>query len=330
MAERDWNASRLVPGIESGFYESDFLRANHPERPLAFWIRYTAFVPRGRPAEACGELWAVVFDGEADRIVAMKQTVPLSDCAFSPRGLDVRIGRATLTDDALQGRADSSAHSIEWSLRHAGQGPPLLLLPESLYDRGLPRAKALVGGPNAVFTGVVTVDGAEVPIDGWTGSQNHNWGSRHTDRYAWGQVSGFDDEPDAFLECSTAQIRIGPVWTPRITLVVLRADGEEWRLNGLLQGARAAASIDGFDWTFETRGPEVRIAARIHAPAASFVGLRYANPPGGEKTCLNTKIAAAEVTIERPGRPKRTLTARHRAAFEILTDRTDHGVPVVL
>ena len=26
------------------------------------------------------------------------------------------------------------------------------------------------------------------------------WGSRHNGEYAWGQVSGFDDTPDAFLE----------------------------------------------------------------------------------------------------------------------------------
>lgn len=47
-----WNASRFRPEISDGFYESYFLRANHPERPLAFWIRYTVFCPQGRPQEA--------------------------------------------------------------------------------------------------------------------------------------------------------------------------------------------------------------------------------------------------------------------------------------
>ena len=75
--------------------------------------------------------------------------------------------------------------------------------------------------------------------------------------------------------------------------------------------------------------PQVHISGRIHAPASAFVGLRYQNPPGGEKTCLNTKLASAEITIQRPGRPARTLVTKHRAAFEILTDRADHGVPIV-
>ena len=67
----------------------------------------------------------------------------------------------------------------------------------------------------------------------------------------------------------------------------------------------------------------------IRAPKSAFVGLTYDNPPGGSKTCLNCKLASADITVERPGRPDRNLLTRHRAAFEILTDRSDHGVPVV-
>src|SRR5688500_2735999 len=33
------NAVRYRPGEAAGHYESFFLRANHPARPLAFWIR---------------------------------------------------------------------------------------------------------------------------------------------------------------------------------------------------------------------------------------------------------------------------------------------------
>ena len=240
----DWNSSRFKPEDQSGFYESYFQRANHPTRPLAFWIRYTSFSPKGRPDKACGELWAIYFDGETNRITAVKETIPISQCSFSRTQLDVRIDGATLTDGALRGRAASPSHTLQWSLRYTGHERPLLLLPESLYERGFPKAKALVGTPNAVYTGTLTVDGREIPIDGWTGSQNHNWGSRHTDHYAWGQVAGFDNAPDAFLECSTAQIKLGPVWSPRLTFVVLRDEGQEIALNGLLQAVRASGNFD--------------------------------------------------------------------------------------
>lgn len=323
-----WNASRFRPGESGGLYESYFLRGNHPERPLAFWIRYTIFCPKGRPQEAQGELWAIYFDGETSKVSAVKESRPITECQFSRDCLDVRIGSATLTDGALDGRAASAEHAVSWRLTFAGGGAPLLLLPEAMYSGGFPKAKALVAQPNAVFSGTLTVDGREIDIKGWRGSQNHNWGSRHTDRYAWGQVAGFDNAPEAFLECAAAQVRVGPFWSPRLTLLVLRDGDEEIALNGLLQAARAQGDYDFFTWTLDSRSPQARLHGRIEAPAAAFVGLNYLNPPGGSKTCLNSKLASAEFTLERPGRPAKTFVTRSRAAFEILTDRRDHGIAV--
>ncbi len=320
------NGSRFRPQEAGGFYESYFQRANHPSRPLAFWIRYTVFRPQGRPEAACGELWAIYFDGENGHITAVKEEVPIAACHFSPAQLDVRIADATLADGALHGRAASAAQALAWALRYEGHERPLLLLPASLYAGGFPKAKALVGTPGAEYHGTLTVDGRDIVIDGWRGSQNHNWGSRHTDRYAWGQVAGFDNAPDAFLECATAQIRLGPCWSPRLTFLVLRDEGEEIALNGLLQAVRARGRYDFFEWALDVRGPRVRVHGRIQAPASAFVALAYRNPPGGSKTCLNTKLAGAQFTVERAGRPPRVLQTQHRAAFEILTDRGDHGL----
>jgi hypothetical protein len=324
-----WNGARFREDDKAGHYESWFQRANHPTRPLAFWIRYTIFRPADAPEAAVGELWAIWFDGERGVIRAAKEVLPIAACRFDPGRIGVTIGSSHLGDTQLEGSATNEHHSLAWSLRYAGTEPPLLLLPRDLYERPVPRAKALVGTPNADFTGYFVVDGERIEIDAWRGSQNHNWGSRHTDSYAWGQVAGFDGAPDVFLECSTAQIRIGPFWTPRMSLVVLRADGAELALNTLGQSLRARGRCSGFDWRIDSRMAGVRVRVRIHAPAASFVGLTYLNPPGGSKTCLNTKLAACELTLEREGHAPKRWTTAHRAAFEILTDRNDHGIDVV-
>ena len=326
----DWNNSRFNPEDDAGFYESYFQRANHPTRPLAFWIRYTVFSPRGRSREARGELWAIYFDGETGKNTAVKECFPAQACSFSRERLDVKIGDATLSDGSLHGRASAAEDSIHWVLDYAGGEEPLLLLPATWYSRSIPKAKALVGTPNALFNGTLKVGDEVIPIENWKGSQNHNWGQRHTDHYAWGQVSGFDNAPDSFLECSTVQIKVGPLWTPRLTFLVLRDQGGEIAINGPLQAVGAKGSFDFFTWTFDTQGPQGRVHGRINAPSTRFVGLNYDNPPGGRKTCLNTKLASAEINVERPGHPPRTLTTNHRAAFEILTERSDHGVPVAL
>ncbi len=316
-------------GSDRGHYESWFQRANHPSRRLAFWIRYTILSPAGRPADAVGELWAIVFDGERSRVVAVKEEHPIAACEFSRQGLHARIAHATLDHAALEGHAEHAGHQVRWSLRYEGDQPPLLLLPANLYDAALPKAKVLVGTPLARYHGQIEVDGEPLPIDGWVGSQNHNWGRQHTDHYAWGQVAGFDDDPDAFLELSTARIKLGPVWTPFLTPLVLRLGGREHALTRVSQALRAHGRFRPFEWRFSSHGPDVRIEGKITADARDVVALRYGNPPGGHKICLNTKLAACELLVERPGQPPRRLETEHRAAFEILGDDAPEGMQPV-
>jgi hypothetical protein len=165
----------------------------------------------------------------------------------------------------------------------------------------------------------MTVDGRTMEIDDWVGSHNHNWGARHTDRYAWGQVEGFDDDPGAVLECSTARLKLGPVWTPWLTLVVLRVDGAEYALNDVRQALRTRGRYRDCSWTIDASRGDIRLRVAIDAPREAFVTLAYDNPSGGVKTCLNTKLARCRVLLERAGRDPVELRTRSRAAFELLS-----------
>jgi len=328
--ERDqWNACRFRGG-QPGHYESYFQRANHPDRCLAFWIRYTIFSPAGKADATIGELWAAYFDGENGRAIAVKQELPWVGCEFSQSRLEASIGSAHLDGGSLAGTIDSQRHSLGWKLDYHGDQEPLLLLPRDLYQRNMPRAKAVVGMPNACYRGQLLIDGKRIDVDDWVGSQNHNWGSRHTDEYAWGQVAGFDDDADSFLECATSRLRIGPIPTPWMTMVVFRYHGREYRLNSLGQALRAEGHYQPFQWSFASHDQDIALRASIEAPASSFVGLRYYNPPGGVKTCLNSKIARCRLEVTLAGQAPQTLYTRSRAAFEILTDRSDHGITITV
>ncbi len=324
------NCTRYRPGQRAGHYESFFVRANHPHRPLAFWIRYTIFSPRHRPAQAIGELWAVFFDGESGQHVAVKKEVPFEHCAFSNSELEVSVDDARLEPGKSVGSVASGPHAMSWDLSWCGEAPSLFLLPLSLYEARLPQAKSLVGVPLARFTGSMIVDEKAIEVTDWVGSVNHNWGARHTDHYAWGQVAGFDNQPDSFLEVATARLKVGPWWTPFMTLLVVRHRGEEIALNGLRQALRARGSFTYFTWHFRSQSDARIVEGTITAPREAFVGLRYANPPGGIKHCLNSKLASCElrITDTRAGASPsiEVLSTRHRAAFEIVTDDRDHGV----
>lgn len=312
-----------------GHYESFFQRANHPSRPLAFWIRYTIFSPRRRPQDAVGELWAIFFNGETGSHVVVKHTVPLQQCTLRSSAFEIIIGGADLRPGELRGAVSIEQASIAWDLTYQTEAAPLLLLPLRLYGTRLPAAKSLVGAPLAAYQGNLVVNGETIEVNQWIGSQNHNWGSRHTDSYAWGQVAGFDTHPESFLEVATARLKSGPVWSPPLTLLVLRHAGKEWTLNTVLQGWRAKGSFDLGHWRFRSHSKQVMIEGSIDAPRSAFVGLRYANPPGGTKDCLNTKLASCRVQVQERGSNKQeTLFTRHRAAFEILTEDHRHGVPI--
>ena len=322
-ASQKWNAARFVVGSPDGHYESWFQRANDPTGRRALWIRYTIFSPIDRPQDAVGELWAISFDRKTNQVVAVKDVVPIDECRFSRTNLDVIVGAATLEDGKLKGEASANGHTIAWDLTYHGGQSPLLLLPERMYDLPLPRAKLVVGHPNVWFGGTFTVDGTAIKVDDWLGSQNHNWGSRHTDRYAWGQVCGFDEDQDAFLECSTARLKLGPLWSPWMSPLVLRRRGyEPLMLNGLPTAIRAEGTYDiaARTWSIVSKGVRVEISA----PPEHFVALRYGNPPGGSKTCLNTKIARCVVTL-----PTGEKLTSNRAAFEILEDHVDGVEPEV-
>ncbi len=320
-----WNGARTLGDARRGAYESWFQRANHPTRPLAFWLRYTIFAPRGREVDAIGELWAIYFDGERRRVHAVKREHPIAACRFARDGLDVTIGDAWLRADALAGSATRGATRLAWSLRYGSPRAPLLLLPERLYRGGFPKAKVLVGSPLARYAGTLEVNDERVEVEGWVGSQNHNWGSEHTARYAWGQVAGFDDAADAFLEVTTAQVRLGALagrslLTPKMTILALSLDGEEHRFTSIPRALAARGRYRPFEWRFSTGDRRTHVEGTIAAPRWSFVALPYGNPPGGVKTCLNSKLASCRLRVERRGLPTRTLVTEHRAAFELLSD----------
>ena len=315
----DWDGCRWDGS--SGHYESWFQRANHPTRPLALWIRHTIFCPKGKPEAAQGEIWSVWFDGEKGQRLAAKTELPARDCTFDPQRLDVTLPGARLRPGALEGHTGA----LKWNLTWTGGGPTSLLLPEALYARGFPKAKALCSAPNALFSGTYEAEGEVHEVHSWPGSHNHNWGSQHTDRYAWAQVCGFDGAPGVFLECGTAQVKLGPILTPQVTVAVLNLDGRRLELNALGRGVLAFAKVDGFAWNFTTSNDQVRIDVAVDAPPERFVGLSYRNPPGGAKACLNSKLARCTLTVHEQGK-SRTFTSAHRAAFELLCEEHDPRV----
>lgn len=321
------NAASFDRRRSGGHYESWFCRANHPSEPRAFWIRYTIFAPKKKGERTEGELWAVYFDG--DRIRRATSREPIDRCRFGASEAIARIGDATLHDDRLVGAIEADKHGevpLSWNLTYGARDrppvEPLYLLPKLLYSPRSPTAKALVSAPFASFSGALVVGGETILVDDWIGSQCHNWGRKHTDSYYWGQVVGFEHGEHGervFLECVTAQIKLGGITVPPATMAVVREGDRIHRANGLVSAFLARTHRDRMTWSFDVRGSGVRIEAEFVANDRCTVDLEYRNPPGKTKTCSNSKTGRCTLTIHE-GSAQRTYATQHRAALEVLDD----------
>jgi len=325
------NYSVWKPGNKKGLYESYFIRGNCMEKPHAFWIKYTVFSPKGKPGDAEGELWAVYFEGLEGNKVAVKEAYPIKICLFAADRFDVRVGKARLTDGSLSGKCASGGNSIEWDLNYPTTGSPLHFLPEWAYKAPFPKAKGLAPYPDVTWEGTVTVNGNKIDVTGWKGSQNHNWGEKHTDQYAWAQCSTFEGVTDTHAEMMSARLRLGPFWTPYISFLVLHYKGRDILFNSPASIRRAHVEFRSrFEWHLSTDNGIYQTSCTVVGKGETFAGLRYRNPPGGEHACLNSKISSCEIRLLRDHREVDTLRSTHTTAFEVLTDDPDHGIPILI
>ena len=271
----------------------------------------------------------MVFDRDAGAPVAVRAAQPLNECAFvqGHDGPAAECAAGTMRGDHLSGEVALGPHRVAWDLRCEGGQAPLLLLPRTMYETRFPRAKSIASRPQLRFSGKLVVDGRHVQVDNWIGSGNHNWGSRHTDEYAYAQVCGFDGFAESFVETITASVNVGPLRTPKSTLMVLRHRGRDHVLNDPLRGAMAFARFDLEGYRFSLARGDIAVEGQITPRRSDLVVVPYLNPPGGVKHCINTKIAEARLSV-RVGHQRDELVAPHGAVFEMILRGNSHGLPL--
>lgn len=306
------------------YYESRFIRANHPDLPRALWLRQTLLLPTaGQPA---ADVWVMVFDPDGAGNRALKQSYPIDSATFGYDDWTARIDANVLDDRTAEGVAGSA----RWDLRITPGGEdPVRLLTERAYAARFPTAKTMVRHPLARFDGLLELDDVRFAVDGWSGSVNHNWGSKHTPAYAFGQVCGFDEAPDTTLEIVTARATLGPIPLPSATLFVFRHAGQEFAVRSIRGSLQTHGSYRPFSWTFGGRVGEQMIEGEIVTEPSDVIGLTYTDTNGGTKYCYNSAIASCRIQVAGKAFERAELTADRRAMFEILTDTRHDAVPLL-
>jgi hypothetical protein len=298
----------------AGHYESFYLKACHPQRPLGVWIRYTVHKRPG--AEPNGSLWFTLFDASADGPRAEKATLP------APRagGVDwIRVGESMLRD----GRATGALGDIAWELRFDSAEQPLFHLPRGwMYRTRLPRTKLLSPVPAARFDGSLEVDGRTLQVDGWSGMIGHNWGAQHAERWIW--LHGLTESGD-WLDAALGKVKLGPLTTPWVASGAISLDGVRHALGGPGRKVEVQEEPDRCEFTLP--GRTVRVRGSVEAARKDVVGWVYADPDGSEHHAVNCSIADMRLRVEGDRAPVE-LVVTGGAAYELGMRERDHGVPI--
>ncbi len=323
------NASRTPRGEHEPHVESHFVKATSADATRALWIKHTLLVrPRG-PSVA--EVWAVAFDAERGPVAAAKRTHPLGDARFELEPFRYAIGTSVLSDTSAAGAVASGAHSLSWSLEWAPNGAPFHPYPlERMYTGPFPRTKTLTPHPDVRIGGRLDVDGETWELDGWPGMQGHNWGPRHSERYAWAHANCWDGgHDDVWLEIAAVRIRVGGLLLPWLGTGAIHVGGQAHRFDGPRAILSPTVDVGTRHYRTSLRARGARIFLDARAETNALAGLHYESPDGTMTHCLNSKLAHATVRLERAGHPPLELVT-HALALEIGTPDPRHGVEMLV
>ncbi|MBK5229872.1 MAG: hypothetical protein JJE27_01750, partial [Thermoleophilia bacterium] len=254
----------------AGHYESYYLKAGDPDGSRAVWIRYTVHKRPGQPP--AGSIWLTVFDRDAGRPRAIKQTAPAGELTTGPN-LYVGVGDCGAFSPArADGRISGAGREGSWGITLAGDEPPLEHLPTRLYGTPLPRTKLLTLRPAALFSGWVEIDGRRVELADWPGMVGHNWGAQHAEQWVWLHGTSFDDRgTDTWIDMAMGRIKVGRWTTPWIANGAISLDGRRHQLGGI--GRTRATRVDARQGhcEFELPGKNLTVSGTVVAPADDTV-----------------------------------------------------------
>ena len=324
------NLVRWMPDVEGGFYESHFIKVNLLAERAAFWWKFTVLQPLPGGGPARFEVWAIFFDvADPSRSCAARETFGAVDVSVARDRLRCVYGRSVLEHGHTSGELGGR---FTWNVRWTPGETSYRHFPsEGMYTGPFPKTKALSPALSSPFEGTATVDGRTFTLRGDPGMQGHNWGKNHAEQWVWTHCNAFGDDPRLVFEAVSSRIKLGPVTSPFLTILHVE-DGKDEPLtvNGYTQLVRTTSDLDGLRWRFRGHDGPRGVEGVFSAPADRFVGVTYEDPNGRKTSCLNSKIADADLRIlHRDGgiwRLRRAVTANAAAALEIGVKDETRGV----
>lgn len=335
--DKYWKPRVLDIRYGRGLVESYFIKLNEPSGRWAAWLKYTFLIRKGR-FDPLGECWFILFDREAKKgrqVWGGKETFDLQGCGFGGENTEISIGDNLLTPGLCIGELKNP--SVFWNLSFGSVEKPFMLLPGALYSPLAPTTKLTTPFARASATGTIQLPGrllrfTEIPM-----SLGHNWGRKHSDSYVWGQARLAGAQGDLFFEGSSLPAKVprdSKSAVPLLTVGKVRHGDEDISFAGPQSWLANSARLSMGRWDFELRNANWLLRGEFTWDPRLVAGLRYLQPDGGIRSCLNSMTSAARLELLRrrgASHTDRVAVAHqdHSAALEFLVPDLDHGFPML-
>ncbi|GAB4303666.1 MAG: hypothetical protein Kow0090_19230 [Myxococcota bacterium] len=328
-------------GKKRGHYEVYYLKFNDVVASRAYWIRYTMLAPLKTSGDQVCEVWAIAFDAKKpERNYAKKLTLPISTLNFSENGFYFAFacGANFIDKNGCAGKLGEGEKEISWNLKFMPDHLPVFkhFPKEAMYKLPMPKTKVLAPNLSMLISGKVTAFGETKGFDGLPGHQAHIWGTKHAFQWAWANCNTFIGENEqTVFEALSAQIAVGPVKLPYLSMCALRVRNEEFKINSLLDLVRTRSIYDIEHWEMDAENNRFRISMRIANNPKNMVGVTYRDPDGELKICNNTKVATMAIRVQefRNGLWKTKYefeSIPHTAAYEVVAPESHPDIPVMI
>lgn len=277
-----------------------------------FWLRYTSLSGMRRYSA----LWATVFGYGKPRGFTAKIREPLSISESSVAGLERLYS-------LHGGFSRAASRGLMWELNFTpSEG---VFNPIPLIFRIIRRSsKYLIANPNTTFEGAVSIMGEEFSVN-HRGMIGHVGGDRYLNHWAWSHCSGFDEDPEGWLDILVAS----PDGRRRVLFGVVKRGNKVIHV-GRIMGSpfRGELGLERFNAEAEAGG--YRLKLEVEAAREDVIVARYEDPVEGYRFCHNTEIASLTLTLE--GKMGRTrLGCSKRAFYEYaLPEKIDESLPEIV
>jgi len=335
LASKQANLTRW-DGRQRGFYEVYYLKVNDPTSGTALWVRYTLLAPRRAQDRPVAELWAIFFDRHnPQRNLALKRTYAVARATIGPAPWFLRIGEAVLEHGRAVGGLADDRDVITWSLAWEPSAQPFYHFPRpALYRGGFPKTKVLAPNLAVPMRGSYSAHGVTYHLDDAPGHQAHLWGVRQGLRWTWGNCNSFLEDPSAAFEGLSAQVQLGPLPSPLMTVCAFRYQGQWYVYNDLsrwlINRSRSRLGV----WDIAAQGHGMRFVGRVRSRIEDLVGVEYTDTDGSHLYCHNAKVGDMLLEVYRRDRGRwalvDTLTSSGTTAVEWVMRQPDPRVPVLI